>query len=557
MFVQSAQAATHWAATETKAYVPDFGATRTGSAPDSTPLRIAVGLKLQNRAALDEHLRHITTVGDPQYGIAISREQFADSYAPAPRRAQEVADYLQRAGFKNVVIAANRLLITADGTLGAARTAFSTDFANYKLDDGRTAFANLSDARVPDTLADVVSAVVGLQSLDVAHTFAQIAGPGQQTRKGAVADGSGNVVAHQPIEFGQAYGVSGGVPLGTGYAAGIVADGNLTQTLIDFGEFISYNNTVNSTSLSVPVQVVVPTGSSAGSDTSGTIEWDLDSQSIVGMSGGVQKLYIYAGTTLSYADLDAAFNQAVVDNDVKVVNVSIGACETSAHSSGWITTTDAILAETVAQGQSFFFSSGDAGSRTGCYLRHGLKQQVSYPASSPYVVAVGGTTLSTDNSGNYVSESVWVGSGGGISQYETAPSWQVPYLTGQRPKTAKRGVPDIAVDADPASGAQVIYDFNPSKDDPAAPSFTQVGGTSLASPLSVGAWTRVWSYFGDPTYFFPPYIYAFIQKFPAGAHDVTTGCDAINTQLGYCATIGWDYASGFGSWNIHVDIFGY
>lgn len=545
LFAGAAQAKTAWVSTETKAYVLDTNATRAGAEPDSTPVHIAVGLKLQNRAALDEHMRHITTFGDREFGVAISREQFADSYAPSPRRAQDVADYLSRAGFTNVVIAPNRLLITADGTVGGARSAFNTEFAHYQLADGRSAFANSTDARVPKNLSDVVNAVVGLQNADQMHTQYQLAP--RVTRLGGVRT---NAATHgyNPTSFGTVYGATG-TPTGSAYAAGIISEGDMTQTLLDLQGFAAVNSLTPT-----DTEVVVPNGGAPGTDTSGQLEWDLDSQTIVGTSGGVKKLYFYAAPTFSYTDLEAAFNQAVVDNVTKAINVSLGTCESSSSSAGFMSTSDAIFTEAVAQGQTFFVSSGDGGAHTGCYLHHGIAVAVSYPASSPYVVAVGGTTLITDSNNNYVSESAWIDGGGGISSYELAPAWQNPYLTGQG-RTLYRGVPDIAADADPYSGAVLIVNYNPSTQ---AYVTEQVGGTSLSAPLSTGAWTRVWSYFGDPTYFFAPYIYAFVPEYPtAWGHDVTSGCNGKNTSRSYCATTGWDYTTGFGSWNIHGDIFGY
>lgn len=90
----------------------------------------------------------------------------------------------------------------------------------------------------------------------------------------------------------------------------------------------------------------------------------------------------------------------------------------------------------------FFASSGDNG--TGA----------SWPASSPYVVGVGGTTLSLNSNGSAKSETAWSGSGGGISAYEKQPSYQSDYSIAK--SGGYRAIPDVAYDADPKSGFPII-----------------------------------------------------------------------------------------------------
>src|SRR5205823_11568369 len=89
-----------------------------------------------------------------------------------------------------------------------------------------------------------------------------------------------------------------------------------------------------------------------------------------------------------------------------------------------------------ATGVTFLASSGDSGAG------------VEYPASSPGVVAVGGTTLSTDASGNYAGETAWSGSGGGQSAFEVEPLYQANYPV-PNDSGGKRGVPDVSYDGDP------------------------------------------------------------------------------------------------------------
>ena len=108
---------------------------------------------------------------------------------------------------------------------------------------------------------------------------------------------------------------------------------------------------------------------------------------------------------------------------------------------------------------SFFASAGDNGA------------EVEFPAVSPYVVGVGGTTLALDSAGNKISETTWSGSGGGTSAYVARPSYQTGFQTSTR-----RGVPDVAYNADPSPGIYVVN----------AGGYYQVGGTSAGAPQWAG-----------------------------------------------------------------------
>ena len=509
----TAQAA--WHDTGSKAHVLE-NAVELGALPASRTLHLAIGLKLQNEAALDEFLLRQHTAGFRDYGSTVSSEEFSASYAATPRQAQTVASYLSRAGFENVSIAENRMLITADARPAQVEAAFNTRLAQYRLGN-RQVFANKADVQIPDALDGLVSAVLGLQDADVAHTMIEY----------PTATTQASTAGHDPVDFATIYDAVS-VASGATTNIGIVSDGNLTQTVADLRTFESQNNLL-------PVTLVFRPSEVNGTDTSGLDEWDLDSQSSTGIAGTVKNIYFYNAASLNDADLSTAYNLAVSDNLVKAVNVSLGICEKSSNSSGEITTDDAIFKAAVAKGITFFVSSGDGGAKTGCSGHTGLTKQVSYPASSPYVVAVGGTTLSTNGTA-WAGETAWSGSGGGVSVYETAPSWQQS-VTG----STKREVPDVAMDADPNSGALVIV----------SGSSTQIGGTSLAAPLSTGTWARVESSHSGSLGFAAPLIYAAVGKTPVPYHDVTSGSNGSGLLGGgYSAKVGYDEVTGWGTFNV-------
>ncbi len=240
----------------------------------------------------------------------------------------------------------------------------------------------------------------------------------------------------------------------------------------------------------------------------------------------------------STSDLYTAVGTAAAYSDVSVVSMSWGANETSNE----VTSYDHYFTTPANHnGVTFLAATGD----DGAYIsRHSLG--VDYPAASPNVLAVGGTTLTLNSNGNYSSETGWGngtnsyragGSGGGISRYENQPAYQTGVVT---QSTTKRTTPDVALDADPDSGV-AVYD---SWDYPSLPWF-QVGGTSLATPLWAGIIAMVnqgRSLIGLSSLDGPSQTLPKIYALPAtDFHDITSG------NNGYAAGPGYDLVTGRGT----------
>lgn len=168
-------------------------------------------------------------------------------------------------------------------------------------------------------------------------------------------------------------------------------------------------------------------------------------------------------------------------------------------------------------GVAIFASAGDDG-----YL-------VAYPASSPYVIAVGGTSLYPDNSARGFRESVWAGTGSGCSTMESQPSWQHTNVT----NCSGRAMNDVSAVADPNTGL-AIYDTANGNG-----GWMVVGGTSLSSPLTAAIFAGTGN--GAET---AKFIYDNAAKF----HDVKTGSNGTCSPGIYCnAQEGWDAPTGVGT----------
>lgn len=269
------------------------------------------------------------------------------------------------------------------------------------------------------------------------------------------------------------------------------------------------------------------------------VETSLDVEWAHVIAPGARILLVEASSA-SDTDLNAAINTARNYAGVSVISMSFGSDEYSgAYADDSLYTTPA-----GHNGVTFVASSGDSGAYS---YSSRTTRTVSYPASSANVVAVGGTRLTTGTGGTYVSESAWGsgtsswtsgGAGGGISAYEPQPAYQRGVVT---QTTTRRAVPDIAFDADPASGVPV-YD---SYDNGASTPWLQVGGTSLAAPMWAGVFALVnqdralnglGSLNGSSETL--PRLY----QLPArDFHDITTGSN------GYSAGTGYDLVTGRGT----------
>jgi len=160
---------------------------------------------------------------------------------------------------------------------------------------------------------------------------------------------------------------------------------------------------------------------------------------------------------------------------------------------------------------------------------------VDYPASSPYVLACGGTRLRVDD--GQLTEVVWNNdgnaTGGGVSQYYPVPSWQrkarIPHSVNPG-RHRGRGVPDVAGNANPDTGYRVRYDGN----------MHSLGGTSAVAPLWAGLIARMNQHLGTRLGFINPLLYESIA--PTGLRTVVKG-----TNGGYRARLGWDACTGHGT----------
>jgi xanthomonalisin len=524
-----------------------------------------VSLNLRNVSELETLLEGLDNPHSPLYQQFLTPEQFKARFAPTDDQVKSVVAHLSAHGFRNIEVAPNNMLVSADGSAATANAAFHAQMKTFVLKNERH-YANAADVTVPAVLGDVVDSVVGLQDYAKPHTLMRRASIKSMT---AAAAGE---MAHDPTDFASIY-HAGNTPTASKTVVGIITWGDLSQTIADLHTFTKANHlpTVNT-------RVAPGSAGTLALDQNAFSEWNLDSQSIIGISGGVKQLVFYTAVNgdsqdsgLTNATLIAAYNKAVTENVAKVINVSLGSDETAAHNDGSQAADDKVFIQALLQGQTFSIASGDEGvygwsidpiegSQAYVANANGVVQidlshySVGEPATSPYVIAVGGTTLKTIGSKTWAGETVWNeglmavdetngdfnqrlwASTGGASLFEAAPWWQTHVLGAS---VTKRQVPDVSFDAALSTGANIYVQGQAET----------IGGTSLASPLFVGVWARMESAHNNALGMPAKNMYVHFNKHKAPLHDVTVGNNGYQGH-GYNAKVGYDNTTGWGSLDI-------
>jgi len=321
-------------------------------------------------------------------------------------------------------------------------------------------------------------------------------------------NGSNGSAPFSPAQIRQAYGFSQLSNQGTGQTIFIVDAYNDPNIASDLKTFDAQWGLPNPTLTVHKMSNRIRNSSSWGVEESLDVEW---AHAIAPQAN----ITLVEATSSSYSALFSAINWATT-NGAHVVSMSWGGGDSSSD-----TSYDSYFKHT---GVSYVASAGDSGG------------VVEYPSASPYVLSVGGTSLTLDTNNNYVSESAWSSGGGGASVGESEPAYQKNYgiiLSG-------RGTPDVSYDADPNTGVYVYDSYT------STPGWYSVGGTSAGAPQWAGLIALVNQSRSTPLSTNnltsrTEYNAAGSSVYATNYHDVTTGSN------GYAAGTGYDLATGLGS----------
>ncbi len=446
---------------------------------------------------------------------------FMSSYAPTTATVQAISTWAAKNGLKVSSVSADRLLVRVSGPARALGAALGTTFERYTTAAGGDYVATSAAAALPAAIAGKVTAVTGLSSLERAQ--GSVARPSATELPGAVEYPR----SYDPQQLWSLYHAPAAQE-GAGQQVSVITAGNITGVESDLRTFEHAFDLPE-----VPwhqVEVGPP-----GSETEGDDEWDLDTQYSTGMAPAVSGLNVYVGSSMEDSSILETVDRWVTEDATPQASFSAGECELLSDAAGFSTSLDTVLAEAAAEGRTLFTSAGDTGSQ--CPLLVGVNgvplglPGVNYPASSPYGIGVGGTSVLGGE-----EEIGWYSGGGGTSVIESVPAWQEG--AGGSFVALRRGVPDVAFDADPNSGVVVVI----------AGKEETIGGTSVGAPAWQGVWARVEGAHGGTVGFAGPAIYGE----PEGAFkDILLGDNTL-----YPCTPGWDYVTGRGTPQIEALIAG-
>jgi subtilase family serine protease len=516
---------------------------RVGSADGSGQVGFRVYLNNRDAAGAAAYARAVSTKGDPAYGKFLTPAQFRSRFSPTDADVARVTSWLKGQGFTIGDVPANNKYVEAVGTVAAAAQAFDTSFATFRY-DGQTMRSNTSPLTVPSSLS-TVQAVIGLdESANLVHTDASAPagfrnappcstywgektiantptpdgttltpGPWSDNAAGTVTANS--VTAFAPCGYagGQlqgAYGLTSPIRAGNDGRGVTVAviDAYASPTIAQ--DVTEYSRRHGLPPIAGHFREVVAPGTyvrpqNPRQDPEGwSGEETLDVEAVHTMAPGAD--IVYVGAPNNYRDLDAIMNRVVDKHLADIVTNSYG-YGGEALPPGSIKPQEDTYIQAAAEGISLFFSSGDAGDETNG--DPAATPTPDWPASSPWVTAVGGTSLGVSASNSRLFELGWqsgtstwnattsawgplsylYGGGGGTSRLFAQPSYQVGVVPndiatygGTAP--AARVVPDVSALGDPNTG--MLVGQTQKFSDGTYYDEYRIGGTSLASPLYAG-----------------------------------------------------------------------
>jgi subtilase family serine protease len=447
--------------------------------------------------------------------------QFLQRFGPTAAQVSSVEAWASAQGLTVDSVSPDDLLVRVTGTTSALGAALGVGFERFAA-AGSSYVSSTGTASLPASLAGDVTAILGLSDLErarveVVHRSSSSSTPGLSYP-----------TSYGPQEFWSLY-EAPSAQTGSGQQVSVIAAGDVSQPKADLTQFESHFGLPTVTWNQIDV-------GTPSDETEGDDEWDLDTQYSTAFAPGVSQVNVYDGSSLEDPSILETIDRWVTDDATSQASFSAGECELLADEAGFVASLDTVLAEAAAQGQTLFTASGDTGSQCPALVAEngvpaGLPG-VNYPASSPYAIGAGGTTVLDPG-----TEIGWYAGGGGSSLIESTPAWQEN--AGGSFLGVKRGVPDVSLDADPNSGFDVFIDGQEEV----------IGGTSADAPSWQGIWARAEGAHADKLGFAGPVIY---QTEPASAfHEITIGDNGL-----YPCTPGWNYVTGRGTPDITAFVAG-
>jgi subtilase family serine protease len=573
-----------------------------GHASPTQTVGFRIYLGWRDAVAAEALAKAVSNPNSSSYRHFLSSAQFRSRFAPTAADAAAVQNWLKASGFKVVHTPANRHFVAAQGSVKQIEAAFRTTLNIYRV-SGMRVRASATNLTVPTTIARLVSGAIGIDgSYEFVHANTVVdknAPPSEGFRNAPplstywaqfvspyaypmgftdVSDPSKapwTVKGYTPAQIKGAYGISG--LDGAGQTVAVI-DAYASPTILQDLNHWSTNRGLPTMTAGQFSQVVPPgifrRPQNPRQDPQGWYgEETLDIEAVHGMAPAAK--IIYVGAPNNYQDLDAALNYVVDRHLAQIVTNSYG-WNGEFLPPGFTKPYNQTLMQAAIEGIGVYFSSGDSGDETSVL---GVAS-ADFPASSPWVTAVGGTSLGVSQANTRALETGWgtsnyacntttlactrtgwlYGSGGGVSRVFAKPSYQSAITV------AGRAVPDVAALGDPQTGL-LIGQTQHFPDGNHYDEF-RIGGTSLSSPIFAGLMALADQAAGRPHGFANPLFYAHTGAFydvlsvktavarrnfsnsvdaSAGTSDLLRTFDDYSGSPTQSTHAGWDNVTGLGT----------
>lgn len=452
------------------------------------------------------------------------RAAFYETYGADPAHIALVEKFANEQGLTIVESSAAKRRVILTGTVATMSKAFAVKLQCYESEDSSLKFrARSGEISLPQELHGPVMAVLGLDNRPQARAQFR-----RRKKKKPVAQPT----TFTPPQVAQIYGFPTSVT-GAGQTVGIIELGGGYAP----SDLSTYFSNLGITEPKVTSVSVDGGANTPGGDADGEVELDIE---VVGSIAPGANIAVYFAPNTDQGFIDAITDAAHdTTNQPSVISISWGGPEDSWTAQSQ-TAMNTAIQDAAALGITVTIAAGDNGSTDG----EAGALHVDFPASSPYALACGGTTL-TASGDTITSEVVWNetasnegATGGGVSAVFALPTYQqnagVPPLPSNQ--FVGRGVPDVAGNADPSTGYNILVDG----------SSEVVGGTSAVAPLWAALVALLNQQLGRNLGFINPTLYSLGESV---FNDITTGNND-NGGLGYySAGPGWDACTGLGSPN--------
>ena len=468
----------------------------------------------------------------------LTHDQFVYQFGTIGDEIDLVTNWAVAKGLTVLDAHAGMATVKVHGMVGTYNQLFNITLETVTTDT-RTYVTHEGNITIPDEINDVVSTILGLDNSVAFESYARLDPDAVGPNSSNVDIDPSYITAPSPVDLALAYQyptVPGGVGAqGANTCVGIVELGGgwTTQNL---------NSTFGRIGLSNPtvVDVSVDGGVNDPTDIGGSGEVMLDIYCVGATALGAKiAMYFAPNSFQGFIDcITAATNDTV--NNPSVLSISWGTTDTNWFGSN--SQFDTALQASIVKGITTFVAAGDFGVRA---ISGAATYTVQYPATSPYVVAAGGTVVTINNDYTIASETAWgtagglYAGGGGVSGLYSVPTWQTGLTSKTYPTPSSpvaltgRGIPDVSA---MATGYTFYYGINNS-------SGTFLG-TSAVAPLLSGLMARLNSITASKIGSVNATWYA--AKSTA-FNDITVGDNHGGNTVGYVATAGWDAATGVGS----------